>query len=221
MPYFYKDDKGQEKVNYQEFRKDGKNCFVEIISNMMYLEKSNRRLMFNFVSYGNDNKMTYTIPIYIKMDEAMALASYILYGEIERERIRVAKTNKTVLYSLQGGTNVASLQKQKRPRKDGKCEARIFTIEVGRSQPYILKAQVGPGQVQVNGKVDNSPNAKGLYVPCGKPDHYTIIGCTRLDLIAFANAIKTKIESMAFLDECSFQKKLREYYKKNNIEIHF
>jgi len=228
-------DKGEEKVSFQEYKKEGNTQFVEVLSGMLYLPREQRKIILNFnvrdSKAPEGSKIKATIPIYLKETEALALAKFIMYGGIERKKYSNMQqfpeedAKRKILFTSQGGTNVANLIKMKKPRKDGKCEARIFTIEVGDRKEFILKAVVGPGRVKLtNGQFDDRPNAKGLYVLCGKQDFYISIGFDTMELLELASEIEMKILSMRVLEESKFQTKLRKYYEqkgKKKEDIHF
>ena len=230
MAHFYIDNK-EEKVSFQEFRKDGNGSFVELLSGMLYLPKDKRKIILNFNLYDNNlekgSKIKATIPIYIDAGKALAFAKFLSNGDLERKKfmndsLPDTDNKKKILFMDQGGTNAFSLQKKGKPRKDGMGEARIFTLEVGESKEYIFKAVVGPGRVKLkNGQFDDSPNARGLVVLAGKPDKYIQIGFDKIDLLELASEIEQKVLSMRILEESKFQNKLREHYKKKNIPIQF
>ena len=156
------------------------------------------------------NKYTVDISIFIKYDEADALAESILSSYFERLKARKIKENSNEIYQLLGGTSAVNLARQKRPRADGLCESRKFVIEVGQKVPYIMKAMVGPGKIDTEGK--------GLIVPDGKSEQFLIIGFDEINMVRFARCIQRKVQAMDFMKEIAFQKKLKIYYEKNKIK---
>lgn len=211
----FKEVKGKVVPYYQIARFDGNSSFMEVLASMCYLEKP--KFIFRFIKYDDTksegNKYLADISTYIDYDDADALAELILSSYLERIKVKVQKEGKTEVYQELGGTTAANLEKQKKPREDGLCESRKFSIEIGSSKPYVMKAQVGPGQIDKDGK--------GLIVPCGKPEKYVIIGFSEKDLVKFARAIQRKVQAMDLLAESKFQRELKEYNSKNNVKNKF
>lgn len=211
----FKNINGIVKPVYQIARFDGNNSFLEILASMCYLKKP--KFIFRFIKYddtkGTGNKYTADISTYLDFDDADALAEMILSSYLERVKVKIQKEGKTEVYQNLGGTPAEKLKKQNKERADGLCESRKFSIEVGSSRAFVMKAQLGPGQIDKDGK--------GLIVPCGKPEQYVMIGFSEHDLVKFARTIQRKVQAMDLLAESKFQKELREYNKKNNIETYF
>lgn len=201
---------GENKPVYQIGRFDGNGCFMEVIASMAYLEKP--KFILRFIKYDNNakagKKYTADISIYLKYDDADALSSMILSSYFERVKARNKKEGLNFIYKNLGGTSAENLAKQKRSRVDGLCESRQFSIEEGQKVPYVFKAQIGPGNIDKDGK--------GLIVPAGKPEQYILIGFDEENIVRFARDIQRKVAAMDVFEEGVFQKQLKQYSEKTN-----
>lgn len=202
---------GETKPVYQIARFDGRGSFLEILASMSYLEK--QKFIFRFIKYDETkpegSKYTADISIYIDFDDADALAEMISTNYLERSKLELQKsgTGKTELYQNLGGTSAETLSKRGKSRADGKSESRKFSIEMGTAKPYVFKAQVGPGEIDKDGK--------GLIVPCGKPEQYIMIGFDHFNLVKFARTIQRKVQAMDLMAESKFQRELKTYLSKD------
>lgn len=203
MAKFKKDQTGNDFIDYQIARFDGKDCFVEILDSMVYLEKP--KFVFKFIKYNPTanagSKYVAEIPIYLDVERADALASMILYGTFARMK---HAGNSTELFKAMGGTTKEVLAKYNKTREDGMDESRQLVIEVGRKTSYAMKAVLSAGK----------KDEKGLIVPQGKPEKTVIIGFSDETIIAFARAIQRKVQAMDLLRECDYQRKLKAFEKK-------
>lgn len=206
MARIYKDEQGKEKIDFQLAKFNGKDCFVEILDSMVYLEKP--KFIFKFIKYDESKpvgqRYVAEIPIYIDYDKADAFASMILSGTLARLKLAASKGGSKELYKVLGGTTRQSLLKQNRSRQDGKDESRQFIVEAGMRTAFAMKATLGAGEA----------DAKGLIVPQGKPEKQVIIGFSDEDIIAFARAIQRKVQAMDIIRESQYQKQLKEFMAK-------
>lgn len=200
MAKFIKEN-GKEILNFQLARFDGRDCFVEILDSMVYLEKP--KFIIKFIRYNPNakagNKYTAEIPIYLDLDRADALASMILSGTLSR--IKMTNPNAKVLFKDMGGTSRKNLEKYNKKRPDGLDESRQLIIEPGMKTAFVMKATLGAGE----------EDEKGLIVPKGMPEQQVLIGFDDETIIAFARAIQRKVNAMDVLRESNYQKQLRAY----------
>lgn len=195
-------DKKGTRLDSQIARFDGRDCFVEILDSMVYLEKP--KFIFNFIKYDESKpvgqKYIARIPIYVDYDRADAFASMVLSGTLDRLKFQANKTGAKELFKVLGGTTRQSLEKQNKARKDGLDESRQFIVEAGMRTAFAMKALLGAGET----------DSKGLIVPKGMPEQQVIIGFSNETIITFARAIQRKVNAMDVLKESNFQ---REYKK--------
>jgi len=137
----------------QIYRLDGKNCFVEAMNNCFSIGK----VLLNFCAYDTTqekgNRLTKSIPIYISFDEWDYLAHEVYGKEFQG-------------YSILGGMSSVKLAQKGKKRADGKALSRRLSLEKGQKKPWILKAEVGPGEEM----------GTGLIKPAGPADQSVVIG---------------------------------------------
>lgn len=166
-----------QKNPNQIVRKDGKNCFVEVMSSAFDIGK----VLMNFVSYNTENqtgsKITANISIYLSFDEFYRLCHDItVTRSIIKEILTMAEAAKREgkRYAPQkvlcmGGRSAASLAAAGVSRADGKSLSRQMKICAGEKLPIILSAESGPGE----------QSDKGLIVPkYQQPEQRVMIGFT-------------------------------------------
>lgn len=149
----------KEKANNQIYRIDGKNCFVECMTDGMDIGQ----IVMNFVTYNTSlekgSRQTNFIPIYLSIPEFLALAENFANGEIARKAslARAALAGKTgfvePLYCVLGGTSAKKLREQGKARPDGKSLSRKMSIAAGEKYPYLLIAEQGVGETDMMGLI--------------------------------------------------------------------
>lgn len=151
----------KEKSSNQIYRIDGRNCFVECMTDGMDIGQ----IVLNFVTYNKllekGSRQTAFIPIYLSIPEFLALAENFTNGAIARKAAiaRAAMANKTgfvePLFCSLGGTSATKLRELGKARPDGKSLSRKMSIAAGDKYPYLLVAEQGAGET----------DAQGLIVP--------------------------------------------------------
>lgn len=146
----------------QIVRKDGKNCFVEVLSDSFAIN----RVRFNFCTYdmsaASGSRITSTISIFLPFDEF-----YRIYNDIAVTRVLLSTlaanleaAKKSGSYPVpiilnMGGRSVSSLANSGAARPDGMALSRQMKLMAGDKFPVLLQAESGPGE----------QNEKGLIVP--------------------------------------------------------
>lgn len=136
----------------QIFRADGKNVFIEVMNSAFSIG----HVLINFIEYGQDNKQTKKIPIYIGIPEFLAMAQDMKSGKMgvyQQKHKDDQYPYPIPEYTLLGGVSAEKLKKKGAERADGKALSRQFKIVVGKK--FIFQAEIGPGH----------ENEKGLIVP--------------------------------------------------------
>lgn len=153
----------REKNINQIVRKDGKNCFVEIMSTGFEIEK----VLLNFYNYDMSQPANYRrspgISIYLSFDEFYricydATVNYRLVKLLNDSLTKMKETGAKYAEPISlyiGGRTAEALQAAGRARPDGMSLSRQLQIVRGTKYPIILQALSGPGQ----------KNEKGLIVP--------------------------------------------------------
>ncbi len=163
--------------NNQIIRKDGKNCFVEVMNDAFNIGK----VLFNFVSYNTANqagsKITASIAVYLSFDEFYRICHDItvtktILKEIYNMSEAAKKEGKTFAPQkvlCMGGRSAKSLANANKSRPDGMSLSRQMKIGMGNKLPVILSAESGPGE----------QNDKGLIVPrYQQPEQRVMVGFT-------------------------------------------
>ena len=156
----------QEYENHQIIRIDGKNKFVEILNRNFDIGK----VTMTFVEYDEKqsagNRIVAQIPIFWNFPEFRRFAQDVLSGRYAA----MAKEAKGPLESLLKGTSVERLQKQGRPRPDGKAESRKFSLSPS-TKGFFFTAELGPGVATETGLIKPDGKAeKKVSIPI-TPEH--------------------------------------------------
>ncbi len=156
----------REKASNQIYRIDGKNCFVECMTDAMDIGQ----IVMNFVTYNTSlekgSRQTNYIPIYLSIPEFLALAESFANGTIARKAAlaRAALAGKTgypePLFCSLGGTSAKKLRELGKERPDGKSLSRKMSIAAGEKYPYLLIAEQGVGETDMKGLIVPKFNAK-------------------------------------------------------------
>lgn len=168
--------------NNQIVRKDGKNCFVEVLNTYFRFNK----VAFNFVEYDPNaqkgNKFKNQVLIFVNFDAFLRICHDMLVSrkipaelaksikEAEEKSKRTGqKEYPAPIILTRGGTSEARLKARNASRPDGKALAKILKISPGYKFPCIFRAEQGPGK----------SNETGLIVPqYDKPEQVVSIGLT-------------------------------------------
>lgn len=171
----------------QIIRKDGNNCFVEVLSNSFEID----RVLMKFVTYdptkAAGQKFTNEIDIYLTFEQFLRLKYDTLDSQALIKRIMQYKkeadeqtkaTGKKV-YSkqqivYQGGTSARQLEARGKARADGMSLSRTLKVFAGDKLPFIFLAEQGPGE----------DDAKGLIVPKygHNPEQRVMLGLSADDI---------------------------------------
>lgn len=165
------DDRNQNQI----IRKDGKDCFVESLSDAFEIGKAH----FVFASYDLSKpagaRQTNNINIYIDIADIFELCRKLESGEM-RAILKQKKTagDSTPIQEWLGGTSAEKLAGRGRARSDGMCLSRVAKLLCGSKYEFMFVADSGPGE----------QNKKGLIVPKfnGKPENHVLVGLTWNDL---------------------------------------
>lgn len=160
----------------QIIRKDGKNCFVEVLSDSFSIN----RVRFNFCTYdlsaATGSRITSSISIFLPFDEFYRIChdmtvSCILLQTIKKnvDAAKASGTYPTPITLNMGGRSARSLAASGTPRPDGMSLSRQLKLIGGDRFPVLLQAECGPGE----------QNEKGLIVPRYKtPEQRVLIPFT-------------------------------------------
>ena len=165
----------------QIIRKDGNNCFVEVLRNSFEIG----RVLMKFVTYDltrpSGDKFTNEIDIYLTFEQFFRLSYDILDSQSLIKAIQKDKQEATAKGSqypqqrviAQGGTSAESLAQKGKSRPDGMGESRILKIFAGNKLPIMFVAEKGAGEA----------DSKGLIVPrYGRtPDSRVMMGLSADD----------------------------------------
>lgn len=184
----------------QIIRKDGSNCFVEVLNSAFNIN----RVILRFVTYDlnkpSGSRYTNDVTIYCTFEEFFRIShdlliSKKLLSQIKQESVKAEERSKvsgkreyaipTTL--LQGGTSEKALAAKGKSRPDGLAIARVLKIFLGYKMPIMLKAEQGPGK----------SNATGLIVPVkGAPLEQSVqIGLTMDDCKELFLLVEKHIEA--------------------------
>ena len=145
--------KNNEKNPNQIIRKDGRDCFVEVLNDSFEIGKIHMRFIKYDTSRPSGSRSTNQVDIYIDASEFLVLAHEALFGILYNKVVQAAAENKPG-FRVMGGTSVKRLAARDKARTDGKSLSRIFDITQS-NKGYFLTAKSGPGE----------EDAKGLIVP--------------------------------------------------------
>lgn len=179
----------EEKVYYAHnfVRKDARGSFVEAVDSALPIGK----MMLNFCKYnGLTNKMEYTIPIYLNVDEALYLIESVKSTNLYRKLAVIKKQGlQTPAYSKLSGISMSKLEKYKAKLPfevpAGKTVSKTFTIEPSSKYDYLLRATYKLGR----------EDDKGLIIPEGKPLAYIMVALSHEDLCGFMLFIEKRIQA--------------------------
>lgn len=165
----------EERNQNQIIRKDGKECFVESLSDAFDIGRAH----FVFASYDLSKpageRQTNNIGIYIDIPEVLELCRKMASGEM-REILRKKREtgdNKPIQEWL-GGTSAEKMKERGKGRGDGKSLSRVAKLLCGSKYDFMFVADSGPGE----------QNEKGLIVPrfAGKGENHVVVSMSWDDL---------------------------------------
>ena len=179
-----------ERNMNQIIRKDGRECFVESLSDAFEIGRAH----FVFASYNLSKpageRQTNNINIYIDIPEVLELCRKMASGEM-REILRKKKEsgNNKPIQEWLGGTAAEKLLERGKPREDGKSLSRVAKLLCGSKYDFMFIADSGPGE----------KNEKGLIVPrfTKKGEQHVVISMTWEDLSEML--LMTKVHYEAWL----------------------
>ncbi|MBP1308670.1 hypothetical protein JOD82_001690 [Paenibacillus sp. 1182] len=186
----------ERKSPEQIIRLDGKNVFLEVMNSAFEISK----VLINFQEYDatkeKGNRVKQNISIYFDMDKFLVLGNDLLSGRLsalatkaKEEAFKLQTENKKKgvdrkvyakeIYLDQGGTSSARLEQKGKSRPDGKSEARLMKITPGEKMPWMISAELGPGEESETGLimprfVNNRPE-KQIRVPISNEDFKRLI----------------------------------------------
>ncbi len=136
-------------------RKDGKNCFVEVVNEAFDKD----RVRLDFISYdttkSSGDRITASVSIYISFEEWRRFSKKLLEGAKEYKKYCDAHQDyKEPLYKTMGGTSAKRLKEWNKSRSDGKSLSRQFQVTSSKKGLFFT-AMSGPGE----------ENETGLIVP--------------------------------------------------------
>ncbi len=157
-----------EGIPYQIVRKDGRNCFVESLSDAFNIGKMHLVFTSYDLSKPAGERQTNIIPIYVDVSEWLELARKFESGEMRR--ILKSKKESGEMAAIKewlGGTSAARLQQFNKSRPDGMSLSRSAKMLCGNKTEFLLVADSGPGE----------EDEKGLIVPrFGKnPENHVVL----------------------------------------------
>jgi len=136
-------------------RKDGKNCFVEVLDSAFELGK----VRLDFISYDTNaaagSRQTANIGIYVDIDKFLAFADKVRTSGKEYTKYCNANPGyQKPFFSSMGGVSSKVLKAKGTPRADGMGISRTISLSASK-KGYFLTAKSGPGM----------EDEKGLIVP--------------------------------------------------------
>lgn len=136
-------------------RKDGKNCFVEVLDSAFELGK----VRLDFISYDTNaaagSRQTANIGIYVDIDKFLAFADKVRISGKEYTKYCNANPDyKKPFFTSMGGVSSKVLKSRGTPRSDGMGISRTVSLSASK-KGYFLTAKSGPGM----------EDEKGLIVP--------------------------------------------------------
>lgn len=177
----------------QILRLDGKNVFLEIMNDCFGIGK----VRINFIEYDptaeKSQRIKQNIPVYIDIDRFLVLSNDILSGRMaalaKQARDEAAKQGsqyaKEIWVNL-GGVSAKTLESRGQARPDGKSLSRQMKITPGNRIPWVLSAEMGPGE----------ETETGLIAPrYTKPEQLVRVPLSDEDFKRLALVTKMHIES--------------------------
>lgn len=181
-------------VDYQVFRIDGRNVFVEILRSAFTIGK----VQLTFVEYdpNKDNRQIKNIPIYMNIEDFLVFAQDVLSGRIsvlgkqsKEKAVTSGSSYPAPVYQDLGGVTSFRVKTQKKKYSfeipDGYAVSRIMYLTPGNKADWMLSGQVGLGK----------ESGKGLIVPQGKPHEIVRVPLTNEMLKALVLVTKAHIEA--------------------------
>lgn len=160
---------------YQIIRKDGKNCFVESLSDAFDIGKAHFLFSSYDLSKPEGDRQTDIINIYIDISEILEFCRKMVSGELrETVRLKKAKGDTTRIQEWLGGTTSEKLTRLGKARADGMCLSRVAKLLLGSKVDFMFVASSGPGE----------QTEKGLIVPrfAGKGENHVVVSLSWNDL---------------------------------------
>ncbi|WPS85381.1 hypothetical protein SMD22_01765 (plasmid) [Brevibacillus halotolerans] len=192
--------KNYEKKNPEQIiRLDGKNVFLEIMNSSFGIGK----VLINFQEYDatqeKGSRIKQDISIFFNTDKFLVLANDLLSGRLtalakKAEADRQSGNYKYCkeIYMDQGGTSSERLMEKGKSRPDGKSEARLMKITPGDKVPWIISAELGPGEKSDTGlimpKFVNNRPEKQIRVPVSDEDFKRLVLIVKAHYDAFLSA---------------------------------
>lgn len=174
----------------QVTRIDGQNCFVEVLTEALPIDK----VAINFCSYDKSaetgGRMKDHITFYLPVLDAYALALDIMSDRMTRLHQKSMKEAEAAgsKYPKPVKSYIGGTPAKKANRADGKALSRSFTISPGSKYPWVLCAECGPGE-QEEGKIIVPAYGYGKEV--AKPEMLVRVPMTQENFEVFAVAIIT------------------------------
>lgn len=145
----------KEKKVERICRKDGKNCFVELLDSAFGIDK----FQLDFINYDTNaaagSRQTANIKIYLDADKFLGLVDKVRHSGRDYTKYCAAHPEyKTPLFQQMGGVSSKILKARGQERADGMGISRVITISASK-KGYFLTAKSGPGK----------EDEKGLIVP--------------------------------------------------------
>lgn len=146
----------------------GKSSFVKAVDFSFNIH----RVCLRFVRYNTNqsqgNKVIGEVPIYIDFADMLKIINLTVHNSFYLKQVQknlIESKNQRQQYPKpvilhRGGTSAEKLAQQKKSRRDGQCESRIFQISAGMKSTYSLEALLSPGK-----KINT-----GIIAPAGKPE---------------------------------------------------
>ncbi|MFF2531459.1 hypothetical protein ACFVS2_21365 [Brevibacillus sp. NPDC058079] len=199
----------EKKSPEQIIRLDGKNVFLEVMNSAFGIGK----IQINFQEYDasqeKGNRIKKDISIFFSADKFLVLANDLLSGRLtalakksKEDALKLQEDNKKKgidrkvyakeIYMDQGGTSAARLAAKDKSRPDGKSEARLLKITPGESMPWLMVAELGPGEENEKGliipKFVNNRPEKQIRVPFTDDDFKRLVLIVKAHYEAFLSA---------------------------------
>ncbi|ADO59438.1 hypothetical protein [Paenibacillus polymyxa] len=176
----------ERKSPEQIIRLDGKNVFLEVMNSAFEISK----VLINFQEYDatkeKGNRIKQEISIYFDLDKFLVLSNDLLTGRLsslakkaKEEQEKGGYKYCKEIYMDQGGTSAARLEQKGKSRPDGKSEARMLKITPGEKIPWMISAELGPGEESETGlimpKFVNNRPEKQIRVPVSNEDFKRLV----------------------------------------------
>ena len=177
----------------QIVRKDGSNCFVEVVSSSFPIG----RVLFRFINYNKQaaqgSRYVDNVEIYLTIPAFLRIAYDFESGRLDAvlNKNKQDAINQGYKYAFPlvldlGGKSAKKLAAAGKARPDNMSLSRQLKIASGDKRPYLLIAESGPGE----------EDEKGLIVPKYKtPEHKVTIPLSVEDMIEILEATKMHIQA--------------------------